>query len=106
MQYDEILITLEGSTNKMIFFCSNGTDIRNSTVVCDGSQVPPTRPSDNSNKKLVNTTMVHLWNDTDREKHNYSEKHLSECSTVHQKSHMDWTCGICVLLKSSHASNY
>jgi hypothetical protein len=79
MQYDEILITLEGSTTKIIFFfCSSGPDIRNSTAICDGSQVSPTRPSDSSNKKLVNTTMAHLWNDTDKEKQNYSEKNLSE----------------------------
>jgi len=50
---------------------SNDPDIRKSTAVCDGSQVSPTRPSDSNNTKLVNTTMVHLWNDTDTEKQNY-----------------------------------
>jgi hypothetical protein len=45
MQYDEMLITLEGPKDPQQFFWgSSGPDIRNSTAVCDVSQVSPTRP--------------------------------------------------------------
>ena len=94
-----MLITFKGSTtNILCVYIGVLTIPMKSTAVCEGSQVSPTRPSDSSNKKLVNTTMVHVWNDTDREKQNYSEKNLSGCSSVHQKYHMNRTCGICVLL--------
>jgi hypothetical protein len=34
--------------------------------------------------------MEHRWNETDRGKPKYSEKNLSQCHSVHHKSHMDW----------------
>jgi hypothetical protein len=33
--------------------------------------------------------MEHRWNEIDRGKPKYSEKHLSQCHFVHHKSHMD-----------------
>jgi hypothetical protein len=30
------------------------------------------------------------WNNTDRGKPEYAEKHLSQSHFVHHKSHMDW----------------
>ena len=32
----------------------------------------------------------HWWNDTDRGKPKYSEKHLLQYHSVHHKSHMGW----------------
>jgi hypothetical protein len=33
--------------------------------------------------------MEHRWNEIDRRKPKYSEKNLSQCHFVHQKSHVD-----------------
>jgi len=34
--------------------------------------------------------MEHWWNDTDRRKLKYWEENLSQCCSVHNKSHTDW----------------
>jgi hypothetical protein len=33
--------------------------------------------------------MEHRWNESDKGKPKYSEKHLSQCHFVHHKSHME-----------------
>jgi len=35
--------------------------------------------------------MVHLWNDADMGKPKYSETKLSQCYSVHHKSHTCWS---------------
>jgi len=44
-------------------------------------------------KKNAGTGIEHWWNGTDRVKHKYSERKVSQCHFVHHKSHMD-CCGI------------
>ena len=40
--------------------------------------------------RRVYTSMEQLWHDMDRGKPTISEKRLSECNSVHCKSHTDW----------------
>jgi hypothetical protein len=68
------------------------TGIRKSTAWFENPQTLPTFPSDNASTK-IEMRNEHECNYPDKQNLKYSERNLSECYIVNNKSHMNW-CGI------------
>jgi len=66
--------TLYWSSNRAVLFCPMLL-MSEGTALFEGSQASPICPCDNNSTKLQ-ITMMHWWNDTDREKLKYWERNI------------------------------
>ena len=70
-------------------FLSNASRFSKQHCLLEGSQTMSICPG--KGNADIKMSMEQWWNYTERGKPKYSDKSLSQCQLVHQRSHMDWS---------------